>query len=195
VLEEQELRAWWTVTFFYEIEDCGIPLEGCGIDGYGLLRRLVKDNMDDTFHDNFTFKPAFCEIKNWALTKGWGLPMTAACPPVTSEPTEWFDDAPQPDDDAALPDVTETEEEFDDGTAQPDEEELPDETATDDQLVVADEDTAVVPDNETLIADVPATVDEDTLTIPDEPAAGPDVDTISPDGNGGNACGCALIGG
>ena len=58
VLEEQAKRSWWTNTLFYEIEDCGVAQPECNIDGFGILRRLQKDNQDESFHDNFKFKLA-----------------------------------------------------------------------------------------------------------------------------------------
>lgn len=191
VLEEQEKRLWWTVTFFYEIEDCGIPIDGCGIDGYGLLRRLAKNNMDDTFHDNFTFKPAFCEIKNWAFTKGWGLPMTAACPPVTSEPAEWPDDPPVTDDD--MPVFDGPDEETDDEAAFPDEDDVPDEATGDDDDPLAADDAVSVPDDDAVSVTDDPVAPADEQVSPDDIQPGGDDHTV-PENASTEGCGCSVTG-
>jgi hypothetical protein len=81
VLKAQLDRAWYTNTFFYEIEDCGIYIPNCDIDGYGILRR--SGGPDSTWQDNFTFKPAYQAIKDWmAAHPGWcsGSPVDAGTP-------------------------------------------------------------------------------------------------------------------
>lgn len=65
VLKAQMERAWWTNTFFYEIEDCGIYIPNCHTDGYGILRRTAGP--DNTYQDNFLFKPAYSFLKDFLI--------------------------------------------------------------------------------------------------------------------------------
>ncbi|MCX7957718.1 MAG: hypothetical protein N3B13_01570 [Deltaproteobacteria bacterium] len=63
VLKAQIERAWWTNTFFYEIYDCGTDIPDCDIDGYGILRRTSP--ADNSYQDNFLFKPAYYFLKDF----------------------------------------------------------------------------------------------------------------------------------
>lgn len=63
VLKAQIERAWWTNTFFYEIYDCGTDIPDCDIDGYGILRRTSPP--DNSYQDNFLFKPAYYYLKDF----------------------------------------------------------------------------------------------------------------------------------
>lgn len=65
VLEEQQLRDWWTASFFYELVDCGIDLPGCDIDGFGLTRpsRTPPRTAADSER-----KPAFEELRRMMST-------------------------------------------------------------------------------------------------------------------------------
>ena len=59
VLEEQLQRAWYTNTFFYEINDCGIDQPSCTIDGFGLMRPTAGQPGTRSFPADFRRKPAF----------------------------------------------------------------------------------------------------------------------------------------
>ncbi|MEW5850612.1 MAG: sugar-binding protein [Myxococcota bacterium] len=66
VLEEQLARAWYTNTFFYEIEDCGPAQPACDIDGYGLMRALTDgDESTKSFPADYRTKPAFSAIQDF----------------------------------------------------------------------------------------------------------------------------------
>ncbi|MBW2527113.1 MAG: beta-galactosidase, partial [Deltaproteobacteria bacterium] len=65
VLEEQLLRDWYTNTFFYEINDCGIDQPTCTIDGFGLMRPTAGSPGSRTFPTDFRLKPAFDAIKQF----------------------------------------------------------------------------------------------------------------------------------
>jgi hypothetical protein len=56
VIDEQLARAWYTNTFFYEIQDSFDSL-----DGFGIIRRTAGP--DDTWADNFEFKDAYDALK------------------------------------------------------------------------------------------------------------------------------------
>jgi len=57
VIDEQLSRAWYTNTFFYEIQDSFDQ-----IDGFGIIRRI--SGPDSTWSDNFEFKEAYYALKN-----------------------------------------------------------------------------------------------------------------------------------
>ncbi|MBI5498158.1 MAG: beta-galactosidase [Deltaproteobacteria bacterium] len=66
VLEEQLARAWYTNTFFYEIEDCGPAQPACDIDGFGLMHATSSgDEGTKTFPGDYRRKPAFQAIKDF----------------------------------------------------------------------------------------------------------------------------------
>jgi MYXO-CTERM domain-containing protein len=67
VLEEQLLRDWYTNTFFYEINDCGVDQPGCTIDGFGLMRPESGSPGSRTFPSDFRLKPAFLALKQFLV--------------------------------------------------------------------------------------------------------------------------------
>lgn len=95
ILALQRRTPWWTHSFFYEISDCGPTQPGCPIDGFGLLRRTA--DVDGTWADNFTVKPAFAWLRDRLEGAGWNAPIEP--PPPMDAP---LIEAPKRD--AGLPD-------------------------------------------------------------------------------------------
>ncbi|MBI5509089.1 MAG: hypothetical protein HY903_10070 [Deltaproteobacteria bacterium] len=77
VLAAQKERDWWTNTFFYEAEDCGVWLPSCTA-GYGLLHRTTMPP-DNSYANNFVFKPALAAITDFINAN----PEFRGPPPVT----------------------------------------------------------------------------------------------------------------
>ncbi len=65
VLEEQLARAWYTNSFFYEIQDCKPDQPECTIDGFGLMRAVTGSPGSRTFPDDFRLKPAFLALRQF----------------------------------------------------------------------------------------------------------------------------------
>ncbi|HUU04192.1 MAG TPA: sugar-binding protein [Myxococcota bacterium] len=65
VLEEQLSRAWYTNSFFYEIQDCKPDQPECTIDGFGLMRAVTGSPGSRTFPGDFRLKPAFLALRQF----------------------------------------------------------------------------------------------------------------------------------
>jgi MYXO-CTERM domain-containing protein len=62
IVDRQRETPWWQATFFYELTDCRPAQPDCGIDGFGLMRRVAGAGVGPeraAWREHFVFKPSF----------------------------------------------------------------------------------------------------------------------------------------